>query len=125
MKIIKRSYSPELYGEFSELIVATGNIFRDAIIGINGNGNLVYDFYLMHDLLEENLTTTYGKYYQNDFLDKDHFTEHIHERVCKNINRLERELGISAPIFCTDKHFLNQILPNLEENQAANFNEEN
>ncbi|WP_102979307.1 hypothetical protein [Chryseobacterium scophthalmum] len=122
--MIKRKFSKQFFSESANAVYNGITIFQDAIIGVSLYGRIVYDFYRMHDLLMDNIITMYGNYYKNEFLDNHHFMEHIHERVCKTIRNLEDELGTSAPIFCADKYFLDNILPTMEENQIAYFNEE-
>ena len=121
MEIIKKS-SPELYGEFSESIFTTVGIYKDAIIGISVDGKIVFDFFRMHHLLEEDIITRNGNY-ENHFIDENHCMDYIHEKVCRTISKIQTEYGETAPIFCSDINFLNNIYPTLLENQTAVFNE--
>ncbi|MGH1520034.1 hypothetical protein [Chryseobacterium sp. JK1] len=124
---LRRDFSQALINEFANSTFLQQKIYNDAIIGVTQDERIVYNFYYMQTLLNyeykkdaEYLKEEFGEDYEDDLMD------YVHESVSITTYWAEflHKENPKAPIFCYDDDFTFNILPNVELNCWAEFQEE-
>lgn len=127
IQFLRRDFSQKLVNEFANSTFLQQKIYDDAIIGVTQDERIVYNFYYMQALLNHEYKND-PDYFKDEFgnEDEDDLIDYVHESVSITTYWSEflHKENPKAPIFCYDDDFTFNILPNVELNSWAEFQEE-
>lgn len=122
IEFIKRNSSENLINEFpNSTFVSSKYDFTDAIIGVTVDGKIVYNRFKMEAIIYRSNDQD-GYDFTEYFNNKDEYEDFIDIEVCMIENQFQSTYyNENPPIFCTDREFLENSYPCLNEFETGVF----